>query len=227
MTTTIPNQVINVTFFKFWEGATKVKGVVENQNVEGIGFAELVQTHASKIETPTAPTGLNIISNPDHNAISWIASTKGTYPIGGYRIYRSASNNGYWKYLGTTSNSNYDDFTAIKDSAYFYTVTSFDNQTATSASDYATPVQVGIKEVSAFLSSVRVFPNPANNKITINSAEKQNLILSIYNVTGNILLQKKIDRSINEIDISSLKNGMYILTITYSLVTVQQKLIKL
>jgi predicted secreted hydrolase len=226
MTPTITNQVIDVTLFKFWEGGTVVKGIVQGQNVDGVGFAELVAKHKTKMEVPTIPDGLNISYDIDHYVINWNASTPGSYPIGGYRVYRSKSNDGYWKYIATTTDLSYNDFVASPDTVYYYTVTSFDDQTATSASDYAPSVTTGIQDVPPDLKAIMVYPNPANDKITIECAGNQSLNLSVYNIVGEILLQKELNKSINEIDISSLSKGVYLIKITDASETVQQKLIK-
>ena len=227
MIPTIPNQVVNVTLFKFWEGATTVKGVVENQDVEGIGFAELVASHRNKMETPSVPSELTVTPYPDHNTISWSASSQGTYPVGGYRVFRSASNNGHWKYLATTTDLNFDDYTATQDSAFYYTVTSFDNQTATSASAYANAIQVvGIKDVAASNNSIKVFPNPAKDTFTIDCDNRQNLSFSLYTIFGQLLIDRQIHNSLNEIDISNLTKGVYIIKLTDASSTIQQKLVK-
>jgi len=178
------------------------------------------------MEVPTIPDGLNISYDIDHYVINWNASTPGSYPIGGYRVYRSKSNDGYWKYIATTTDLSYNDFVASPDTVYYYTVTSFDDQTATSASDYAPSVTTGIQDVPPDLKAIMVYPNPANDKITIECAGNQSLNLSVYNIVGEILLQKELNKSINEIDISSLSKGVYLIKITDASETVQQKLIK-
>jgi hypothetical protein len=223
MTPTIPNQVVNVILFKFWEGATTVKGVVENKEVEGIGFAELVAKHSYEIKTPAVPAGLVYSGFTDHNTITWNASTQGTFPVGGYRVFRSKFNNGHWKYLATTTQLNYDDYTASRDSAFYYTVTSFDNQNATSASAYADPIHLGIQEAKA--NPIKVYPNPAIDKITIECAGKQNLYLAIYNTAGQLLLKRKLNKGINEIEVHALSKGEYIIKLTGASAAWQQKLI--
>jgi len=225
MTPTIPDQVVNVILFKFWEGATIVKGVVGNKDVDGIGFAELVASHSSEILTPSVPEDLTLAAYPDHNTISWNASIAGTYPIGGYRIYRSSSDNGHWRYIASTTGLSYNDYTANQDSAFYYTVSSFDNQSATSASAYAVSLQVGIKELPAAFSNIKVYPNPAKDKITVDCAEIQMLNISLFNTTGQLLLQRKLGFGKNEIDISYLTRGIYILKISGASVTMQQKLV--
>ena len=175
ITPTITNQVIDVTLFKFWEGGTVVKGTMQGQSVDGVGFAELIAKHNTKLDVPSAPGGLYISYNTDHYVINWNASKPGTYPIGGYRVYRSTSNDGHWKYLATTTGITYSDFAASPDTLFYYTVTSFDNQTATSASCYARSATLGKNGVSVADNSVMIYSKSSK---WLNYNETLQLILS-------------------------------------------------
>ena len=77
--------------------------------------------------------------------------------------------------------------------------------------DKPLPLQIENKQILK-----RIFPNPANNKIRINS----NLTLNIKNITfidfeGKIFKPKNvyINSLFTDVDISNLKNGIYILNI--------------
>lgn len=223
ITPEISNQVIDVTLFKFWEGGTTLKGTVNNLAVEGVGFAELVAAYNFQIIPPSAPTGLAASSYSDHNSLNWLASAAGTYPVSGYRIYRSVNNYGYWQYLATTSNLFCDDYSASADSSYYYTVTSFDNQTATSASNYASPVhtsQTGINSPDKQGEFLKIFPNPANGKINIvfNKPLNEDFSVRIENVCGkSVFANNYSSKSSNagfEIDLSEFTNGLYIVKIS-------------
>ena len=52
---------------------------------------------------------------------------------------------------------------------------------------------------------MNIFPNPALDKITIQIADKQNLNLFIYNVTGQLVMQKELKNNKNEFDISIIR----------------------
>jgi len=229
MTPTITNQVIDVILFKFWEGGTVIKGVVQGQNVDGVGFAELVAKHNSNIIVPSVPTGLNISYITDHYALNWNASTQGTYPIGGYRIYRATTNDGYWKYIATTTALSYNDYTVIPDTSYYYTISSFDNQTAVSASGYAASIAVENKEISVTNNTIRVYPNPANNLITIDISEfaiSNNTVIELLNVNGELLKSQLMLKSKTQLDISALSSGIYILKVTDNKNVVVKKVTK-
>ena len=72
----------------------------------------------------------------------------------------------------------------------------------------------------------QIFPNPATSLLTINCPGSENLIVSVFDVFGKLVLQKNLDGGKNEIDISSLMNGLYLIQVSGSDWTVQKKIIK-
>jgi uncharacterized protein (TIGR02145 family) len=73
---------------------------------------------------------------------------------------------------------------------------------------------------------IEIYPNPANNLLIVKNLgqEKSNLI--IYNIVGKQLLLCELIKGSNEIDISSLLNGIYVIQTSSLSGTIQQKLIK-
>lgn len=221
MIQTIDDQVVDVTLFRFWEGSTLLKGTVNNQPVEGVGFAELVAGHDFEITPPSAPTGLTVVSASDHYSLSWSVATAGTYPIGGYRVYRSFTNNGYWQYIATTTDLFYNDYPASLDSGYYYAVSSFDNQTATSGSNYTTSAWVlplGINSISNRMEPLQNYPNPfsENTMISFSLQESGHASLKIFDLTGrevSTLLNDNLIAGKHSISISAedLTAGAYLL----------------
>lgn len=61
------------------------------------------------------------------------------------------------------------------------------------------------------LSSLKIFPNPAKNILTIQNTE--DITLKIYSITGSLLKTIKSKTNL-EIDISSFKSGIYVLKIS-------------
>jgi hypothetical protein len=59
-----------------------------------------------------------------------------------------------------------------------------------------------------------VYPNPASDKITITSSTTQSLRLSICNILGELILRRTLSGNTNEIDISSMAKGVYILNVS-------------
>ncbi|MBI4647847.1 MAG: T9SS type A sorting domain-containing protein [Bacteroidia bacterium] len=236
ITAAIENQVVDVTLFKFWEGSTEIKGTVKNLPVQGLGFAELVAGHDFEIIPPSAPHSLIITPYPHSYLLSWSASTQGTYPIGGYRIYRASNNDGYWQYIASTSALSYPDYSALPGSTYYYTITSFDNQTATSGSDYAIPVlaePTGIKELTTESINLQVCPNPFNSNTTIRFIlqQKERVTLSVVNIVGqsDIVIYNNVQLEAGthsvSFNASNLQTGVYHLNLLTEKCIQQYKII--
>ncbi len=64
------------------------------------------------------------------------------------------------------------------------------------------------------LINTKVFPNPSHNRLIIQSLQNLNLI-EIKDLTGTVILNRKINSNEFEIDTSELPNGLYLIT-TYS-----------
>lgn len=58
-----------------------------------------------------------------------------------------------------------------------------------------------------------VYPNPANNIITIASSDIESYQLSVADLTGKVLIEKSLNGIQNTIDVSSLSNGVYFFTL--------------
>ncbi|NOU17000.1 MAG: T9SS type A sorting domain-containing protein [Bacteroidales bacterium] len=81
----------------------------------------------------------------------------------------------------------------------------------------------GILEINE--SSLSMFPNPVTNELTINSISK-NATISIYDLTGKLLISKIAKSETEKIDVSGLAIGAYTVKITDNKVTKTGKLIK-
>ncbi len=82
-------------------------------------------------------------------------------------------------------------------------------------------------EILTQRNSLIVFPNPTTNIININfinTIDKANI--TIYDTTGKLILSKEIDDNSNQINISKLNNGIYLIKIEAHTKTVIKKLIK-
>ena len=70
---------------------------------------------------------------------------------------------------------------------------------------------VGIEAPIAIGMPIRVFPNPANNKLVIESSlRNKGAFFKLYDAVGHCVLQKTIDDLKTVIDISALPAGLYI-----------------
>lgn len=87
--------------------------------------------------------------------------------------------------------------------------------------DYTTQ----INEMS-YKKDMKIYPNPAIDRVYIDFADRQNIKMQIYNVVGKCVLQRDLNNDKNEIDISTLTKGIYIVQMTSTDWTFNQKLIK-
>mgnify|MGYP000873557004 CR=1 FL=1 len=80
---------------------------------------------------------------------------------------------------------------------------------------------MGIAEQS--LSTLRFYPNPVNNTLNLSNSDAIDAV-TVYNVMGQLLLNKNIDNTSTEVDFSNLQNGIYLVKISSS---GQEKTIKI
>ncbi|MBS4059561.1 MAG: T9SS type A sorting domain-containing protein [Bacteroidetes bacterium] len=96
--------------------------------------------------------------------------------------------------------------------------------------DAVCPFIVGTKELEANDRSLKVYPNPANDKITIEISDTQSPVeMMIYDTKGLCHKSQQFDQSGNgtfQVDISSLPLGIYLLQIQTKSTTYTQKIIK-
>lgn len=79
--------------------------------------------------------------------------------------------------------------------------------------DYSEPyVRTTVKELAAI--SVAMYPNPANNFLWINIGKEGSVESEIFDVTGKLIMKAKVN-SFSKIDVSSLKSGMYIISLKF------------
>jgi hypothetical protein len=57
---------------------------------------------------------------------------------------------------------------------------------------------------------LNLYPNPASQKVTINTGMTDHPAISIYNLQGQLLMQQQVQQGKTDIDISELAKGVYI-----------------
>jgi uncharacterized protein (TIGR02145 family) len=77
------------------------------------------------------------------------------------------------------------------------------------------------------IDNIKIYPNPAFNQISIVSNESQIINIQIYNMIGACVLQKELGSNNNNINISSLPKGIYVIKLFISQSMIQKKLIKI
>jgi len=81
---------------------------------------------------------------------------------------------------------------------------------------------IGIEEMKNH--KLNVYPNPANDNFTINTDFTQNYALKIYDNQGKIVMVQEMIGTVQNIDVSVLEKGVYILTISDGNQIVRKKL---
>ncbi len=88
---------------------------------------------------------------------------------------------------------------------------------------YVTSVPKSIEENTKF----NLYPNPASETVNLNIDYKNNvdLVLNIYNLMGTLVKSEKLNQNQQEVKVSDLNNGTYIIEIKSNEWTKKQKLI--
>lgn len=73
----------------------------------------------------------------------------------------------------------------------------------------------------------KIYPNPTSDHIVIATENNEAAILNIFGIDGRIILQKSLNGSIHNIDVSSLSQGIYHIQMTQGSRSAIQKLIVL
>lgn len=73
---------------------------------------------------------------------------------------------------------------------------------------------------------IKIFPNPVNNILIINCEDIRETTMQIINMIGECVLQQKLNSEVNEINVSLLAKGMYIIKLNGKNYTEQKKLTK-
>jgi uncharacterized protein (TIGR02145 family) len=84
---------------------------------------------------------------------------------------------------------------------------------------------IGLREIND-IEKIKLYPNPANDNITIECEHNQKLLMCLYNILGEVVLQSELDQNKSEINISDLASGMYLVKVTGADPAWQEKIIK-
>ncbi|MBS1586122.1 MAG: T9SS type A sorting domain-containing protein [Bacteroidetes bacterium] len=83
------------------------------------------------------------------------------------------------------------------------------------------PITVGISQLNKERNSISISPNPASNSLTITASQKLSAI-SLSNILGQVMLTNITDNNTENVDVSSLPDGLYILKTRLSDGTIQK-----
>jgi len=84
---------------------------------------------------------------------------------------------------------------------------------------------VGISNIPA--DQISLFPNPTDDKITIQTKAPGDCLIEIFSMNGQIILCRNFLGILHQIDLSSFDSGVYFITIRSNHLTTTRKIIKL
>ncbi|MBL4593822.1 MAG: T9SS type A sorting domain-containing protein [Flavobacteriales bacterium] len=85
---------------------------------------------------------------------------------------------------------------------------------------------VGIEDNAELESGITIYPNPNNGSFTIEMRDYENVAIQIFNVTGQLILQKTLNQSPTKFDLTEYSKGMYFIKVFTDNQSVSSKIIK-
>ncbi len=73
---------------------------------------------------------------------------------------------------------------------------------------------------------ISLYPNPAADKVRVSNRSEGNLKATVYNILGDPVLSKVIQKNGEDIDISKLQSGVYIVSLTDEKNIITKRLVK-
>lgn len=152
--------------------------------------------------TPAANVSVLLYDKNGKVAASAITNANGDYtfsvPYGTYSIYPEVMNykTTSWNNVVVSSTSASARGIDFKEHTTFKTVT---------------PHTVGINSVAS-ANSIAIFPNPSNGKINVSTAEAADVV--VMDLVGHKNLTTKVNAGVTPLNLSTLADGLYIITVT-------------
>ena len=130
-----------------------------------------------------------------------------------------------WKKNGINVNGATSNIYTVIDTGIYSIQVNCDWNISTLGNFIVVCIPTGIKEIESKF-NLLIFPNPTEEKINIQFDNFYNTTILIYNTFGEIVLTKKLTDRISQVDISSLNNGVYYISVANGSTTSRQKIIK-
>lgn len=160
---------------------------------------------------PQGPLKLTYISSQRKITLSW--SDQSTDEAG--FVIERKTEDGTWSEIGRVAANKltFNNEAELFNTKYYYRVSSFSkfgNSVPSNAVLFNTPADpnTGIP-VNTEESSIRVFPNPVNDSFQMET--KENVWMKIFDIRGNLMLQKNNCSTSETVDISGFSDGIYFL----------------
>ncbi len=185
---------------------------------------------ASKLTLiPDKPTLINPINNAVDQPVDITLTWDEVDKVAGYALEVSESDNFETSILSVanTLTNSYDISSLNKNTTYYWKVGSInvcDEINWSEIRNFTTINPVGIN-ISNSNKHFRFFPNPVNNVLYFEGIENEITEISVLTIDGKILKQMN-EKGINQIDLSDLQKGTYLLKIINSKIIYFKKIIK-
>ena len=130
----------------------------------------------------------------------------------------------------TVFNQNPSPGTPMPVGEYIISLSAQDNNGFTADCEFILRVfeDLGFENTTA-LRAIKMYPNPANDVITLSNPQNINLMsVSIYDITGRLIITKDLQSASQEstIDIGALQSGNYLLFIKSTFGQITKQLLK-
>ncbi|MCE9540431.1 MAG: T9SS type A sorting domain-containing protein, partial [Bacteroidetes bacterium] len=152
-----------------------------------------------------------------------LCSTEGSFVLSG-----GSPINGVYSGSGVTAGSFNPGTAAIGWNSIIYTVMDGNNCSKTLYdSIYVNScITTGLSGNNDIPKNITVYPNPANDVITVSTDKVDPFELNLYNSTGVLIFNKQFNTNIATIDIHSLQQGLYLMMMKTKEGVITKKIIK-
>jgi hypothetical protein len=99
-------------------------------------------------------------------------------------------------------------------------------QVQTSSAMYKTSINTALTTVKSSYPEISVFPNPSMDVFRLRTKENQQLNISVYNLSGELLINKFSEGMSHVVDLNDYGDGVYILKVRTNDHNFSYKLIK-
>lgn len=76
------------------------------------------------------------------------------------------------------------------------------------------------------VNNINIYPNPANDQLTINGLGNTPTTITVMNINGSVITQRSANTPTQQVDVSALSKGLYIIKISSKERTITERFIK-
>ncbi len=128
--------------------------------------------------------------------------------VGGQVTFTGSPAGGFFS--GSNISGNTLSLPAVGNYTASYTYLDLNNCANTICTEINASICTSLNMEDNDLKMITIFPNPSHNAVTISDPNGGSLRLKIYDISGRLIDDRKLEINSNEIDISGYTNGLYI-----------------